>query len=143
MTTVTTSLLTPGELRRWSERCRSAGMDIGLVPTMGALHEGHRSLIRRARTECNRLVVSIFVNPRQFGPREDLGSYPRPIERDLDLLAEERVDAVFLPTADAMYPADAATSVRVDEAITGILEGAHRPGHFDGVALVVAKLLIA
>jgi pantoate--beta-alanine ligase len=134
---------TPEELRRWSERCRAAGLLVGLVPTMGALHAGHRSLVQRARADCDRVVVSIFVNPRQFGPGEDVDRYPRALEDDLALLTEEGVDAVFVPTVAAMFGQSIATSVRVDASITGVLEGAHRPGHFDGVALVVAKLLIA
>ncbi|HWF57209.1 MAG TPA: pantoate--beta-alanine ligase [Candidatus Dormibacteraeota bacterium] len=134
---------TPEELRRWSERCRAAGLLVGLVPTMGALHAGHRSLIRRARADCDRVVVSIFVNPLQFGPGEDLDTYPRPLDADLAALTEERVDAVFAPTVEAMYGRSAATTVRVDPSITAVLEGVHRPGHFDGVATVVAKLLIA
>ena len=116
---------------------------MGLVPTMGALHAGHRSLIKRARADCDRVVVSIFVNPRQFGPGEDIDRYPRSLDEDLALLTEERVDAVFVPSVDAMYGQSSATTVRVDDSIGGLLEGAHRPGHFDGVALVVAKLLIA
>ncbi len=136
-------LSTPDELRRWSERCRAAGLLVGLVPTMGALHEGHRSLIRRARADCDRVVVSIFVNPRQFGPGEDIDRYPRSLEADLGLLTEERVDAAFVPTVEAMYGDGMRTAVQVDPAITAVLEGRHRPGHFDGVALVVAKLLIA
>jgi len=134
---------TPEELRRWSERCRAAGLLVGLVPTMGALHAGHRSLIQRARADCDRIVVSIFVNPLQFGPGEDLDRYPRPLDEDVAVLAEERVDAVFAPTVEAMYGKTAATTVRVDASITAVLEGVHRPGHFDGVATVVAKLLIA
>ncbi len=136
-------LSTPEELRRWSERCRAAGLLVGLVPTMGALHAGHRSLVQRARADCDRVVVSIFVNPRQFGPGEDIGRYPRSLEQDLALLTEERVDAVFVPTVKAMYGEAIATSVHVDSAITGVLEGEQRPGHFDGVSLIVAKLLIA
>lgn len=136
-------LATPDELRRWSERCRAAGLSVGLVPTMGALHAGHRSLVRRARTDCDRVVVSIFVNPRQFGPGEDFDRYPRALDDDLAMLNEERVDAVFVPTVEAMFGPAPATAVRVDDSLTAILEGAHRPGHFDGVALVVAKLLIA
>jgi pantoate--beta-alanine ligase len=136
-------LTTPEELRRWSERCRAAGLLVGLVPTMGAFHAGHRSLIKRARADCDRVVVSIFVNPRQFGPGEDIDRYPRSLDKDLALLTEERVDAVFVPSVDAMYGQSSATTVRVDDSIGGLLEGAHRPGHFDGVALVVAKLLIA
>ncbi len=136
-------LATPEELRRWSERCRAAGLLVGLVPTMGALHPGHRSLVQRARADCDRVVVSIFVNPRQFGPGEDVDRYPRSLEADLAVLTEERVDAVFVPSVEAMYGISNATSVHVGAALTGVLEGEHRPGHFDGVALVVAKLLIA
>jgi pantoate--beta-alanine ligase len=136
-------LVTPEELRRWSERCRAAGLLVGLVPTMGALHAGHRSLVQRARADCDRVVVSIFVNPRQFGPGEDIDRYPRTLEEDLAVLAAEGVDAVFIPTVDAMYGDTAATTVHVAASLTGILEGAHRPGHLDGVATVVAKLLIA
>jgi pantoate--beta-alanine ligase len=152
MTTATTDrrplegprrLATPDELRRWSERCRAAGLSVGLVPTMGALHAGHRNLVQRARIDCDRVVVSIFVNPTQFGPGEDVDRYPRTPEADLAMLVEEGVDAVFVPTIEVMYGPAPATSVRVDQSLTGILEGVHRPGHFDGVALVVAKLLIA
>ena len=136
-------LTTPEELRRWSERCRAAGLTVGLVPTMGALHDGHRSLVRRARAECDRVVVSIFVNPRQFGGAEDINRYPRDVAADIEVLTAERVDAVFVPSVEVMYPEDAATSVSVRGPLTSILEGAHRPGHLDGVALVVAKLLIS
>ena len=134
---------TPEELRRWSERCRAAGLRVGLVPTMGALHGGHLSLLRRARADCDRVVVSIFVNPRQFGPGEDIDRYPRRLDEDLDMLAAERVDAVFAPTVEAMFGDLNATTVHVDSALTTTLEGVYRPGHFDGVATVVAKLLIA
>jgi pantoate--beta-alanine ligase len=110
-----------------------------LVPTMGALHEGHLSLVRRARRECAAAMVSIFVNPAQFGPREDLGRYPRDLERDLGLLAPFNVDAVFAPDAGAMYPAGFDTFVDPGAAAQP-LEGALRPGHFRGVATVVVKL---
>jgi pantoate--beta-alanine ligase len=110
---------------------------------MGALHGGHRSLVRRARADCDRVIVSIFVNPRQFGAGEDIDRYPRALETDLGILTEERVDAVFVPTVAAMYGENAATAVRVEGLLTTSLEGAHRPGHFEGVALVVAKLLVA
>jgi len=136
-------LRTPAELRLQSERWRAAGLSVALVPTMGALHEGHRSLIVRARAECDRAVVSIFVNPTQFTSRTDLARYPRTLDADLALLASEGVEAVFVPDAGAMYGDGFTTSVRVGGPVTGTLEGAHRPGHFDGVALVVAKLLIA
>jgi len=136
-------LTTPAELRRWSERCRAAGLSVGLVPTMGALHDGHRTLVQRAVADCDRVVVSVFVNPRQFGDGEGVDRYPRDLEADLAVLTELRVDAVFVPSVAAMYGESAATSVTVDASLTGILEGERRPGHFDGVALVVAKLLIA
>ncbi len=134
---------TPAALRLQSERWRAAGLGVGLVPTMGALHRGHRSLIARAREECDRVVVSIFVNPTQFGRGEDLTRYPRPLERDLDLLDAERVDAAFVPAVEAMYPEGATTTVRVQGPLGEAFEGAHRPGHFDGVATVVTKLLVA
>jgi pantoate--beta-alanine ligase len=110
---------------------------------MGALHAGHRSLVRRARADCDRVVVSIFVNPKQFAPGEDIERYPRTPDADLAALTEERVDAVFLPSVAEMYSDSMVTTVHVDASITGVLEGVHRPGHLDGVAVVVAKLLIA
>lgn len=119
---------------------RADGESVGLVPTMGYLHEGHLSLVRRARAACDRVVVSIFVNPTQFGPNEDLATYPRDTDRDLALLAQERVDAVFMPSPQEMYHPDAQTIVETEE-LSGILIGALRPGHFRGVATVVAKLL--
>jgi pantoate--beta-alanine ligase len=136
-------LQTPDDLRLQSTRWRAAGMSVGLVPTMGALHEGHRSLVRRAREECDRVVASIFVNPKQFGRGEDLTRYPRPLERDLAMLTAERVDAAFVPALEAMYPEGAHTTVHVGGPLTETLEGAHREGHFDGVATVVAKLLVS
>jgi pantoate--beta-alanine ligase len=111
---------------------------LGLVPTMGFLHEGHLSLIRRAREQCNQVVVSIFVNPTQFGKNEDLSKYPRDIESDLKLI-EPLTDLVWMPTPEIMYPPGYQTWVEV-EAITSPLEGAMRPGHFRGVTTVVAKL---
>lgn len=113
---------------------------VGLVPTMGYLHEGHLTLVRRARSENDVVAVSIFVNPTQFGPQEDFQSYPRDMQRDLALLANERVDLVFAPTAEGMYPPGFSTHVTVDN-LADTLEGAHRPGHFRGVATVVTKLL--
>jgi pantoate--beta-alanine ligase len=112
---------------------------VGLVPTMGYLHEGHLSLIRRAREECDHVVVSIFVNPTQFGPKEDLSKYPRNLDRDLGLIEPLGVDLVWMPTAEIMYPKGYQTWVEV-ETITRPLEGAMRPGHFRGVTTVVAKL---
>jgi len=112
---------------------------VGLVPTMGYLHEGHLSLIRQARDECKSVVVSIFVNPAQFGPNEDLSKYPRDLERDLDLIRPLGVDLVWTPTPEIMYPKGYQTWVEV-ESLTKGLEGAMRPGHFKGVTTVVAKL---
>jgi len=112
---------------------------VGLVPTMGYLHEGHLSLVRRAREECDHVVVSIFVNPTQFGPKEDLSKYPRDLERDLSLLSSLGVDLVWTPTEQVMYPQGYQTWVEV-ERITHPLEGSMRPGHFRGVATIVAKL---
>lgn len=115
---------------------------VGLVPTMGYLHEGHLSLIRRAKGDCDHAVVSIFVNPAQFGPNEDLSKYPRDLERDLKLIEPLGVDIVWTPSAEVMYPNGYQTWVEV-EALTHPLEGAVRPGHFRGVTTVVAKLFNA
>ena len=115
---------------------------LGLVPTMGYLHEGHISLVRRARAECDSVAVSIFVNPTQFGPNEDLSKYPRDLERDLHLLEEAGVDLVWTPAPEVMYPAEFQTWVEVAE-MTRPLEGAQRPGHFRGVTTVVTKLFNA
>ena len=123
----------------WSERLRKEGLTIGFVPTMGALHDGHRSLIRAARLRCDALVVSIFVNPTQFGPTEDLTKYPRPITHDRALCRAEGVDVCFEPTPDAMYPDGCQTIVTVPE-IAHRWEGKTRPHHFAGVATVVTKL---
>jgi pantoate--beta-alanine ligase len=118
---------------------RLAGKRIGLVPTMGALHEGHRSLVRAARAQSDLVVVSIFVNPLQFSPQEDLGKYPRTFERDCDLLEKAGVDLVFAPSTAEMYPPGATTYVEV-QGISDRLDGVSRPGHFRGVTTVVAKL---
>jgi pantoate--beta-alanine ligase len=111
----------------------------GFVPTMGYLHEGHMSLVRQARQENDVVAVSIFVNPTQFGPKEDFSRYPRDPERDLSLLSKEGADYVFAPSTEEMYPAGYLTYVEVEK-VTDLLEGASRPGHFRGVATVVAKL---
>jgi pantoate--beta-alanine ligase len=113
---------------------------LGLVPTLGYLHEGHLSLIRRAREECAAVVVSVFVNPLQFGPGEDLARYPRDLERDRELARKAGADAVFIPETAELYPEGYTTEVRV-RGIEDVLEGAARPGHFAGVATVLAKLL--
>jgi len=110
---------------------------------MGALHAGHRSLIRRSVTECDRTVVSIFVNPAQFGPVEDFERYPRPVDADMSVVQEEGADAVFVPAVAAMYPDGFATRVSVGGGLADRFEGAVRPGHLDGVALVVSKLFVA
>ncbi len=121
-------------------RARVNGLSIGLVPTMGALHEGHASLIRQARADSGFVAVSIFVNPTQFGPAEDLARYPRPFEADLQICERERADLVFHPQAATIYPAGFRSAVEVD-GLQDVLEGAARPGHFRGVATVVLKLL--
>ncbi|MGD0902102.1 MAG: pantoate--beta-alanine ligase [Terracidiphilus sp.] len=140
-------LRTVAELRRWSRALRGKGRNdgghpFGLVPTMGALHAGHASLIRAAAASCGRVAISIFVNPTQFGPNEDYARYPRTFEADCALAKTEGADAVFAPSVEELYPAGAATFVEV-EGLSNRLDGASRPGHFRGVATVVAKLLIA
>ena len=132
---------TTAELRRWSRAVRSSAA-VGLVPTMGALHAGHASLIRAAAASCGQVAVSIFVNPTQFGPNEDYGRYPRTFDADCALAEAEGASAIFAPTVEELYPAGAATFVEV-EGLSNRLDGASRPGHFRGVATVVAKLLIA
>jgi len=120
---------------------KKSGHTIGFVPTMGNLHNGHLSLVKIAQQKCDKVVVSIFVNPMQFGPNEDFGSYPRTFESDQKKLADMQVDAVFYPSVDEIYPDGInQTSVHVPENLTGLLEGARRPGHFDGVTTVVCKL---
>ena len=129
-------------MRDASRRWHRDGKSIGLVPTMGALHFGHMRLVQTAGLRNDVVVVSVFVNPLQFGPNEDLDRYPRDWERDLKLLEEVEVDAIYRPAAEQMYRPDASTRVRVG-GITESLEGVARPGHFEGVATVVAKLLAA
>lgn len=118
---------------------RECGRTLGLVPTMGALHEGHMSLVRAARANCGAVAVSIFVNPTQFGPNEDYSAYPRTFDEDCRKLDEAGVDLVFAPTADAIYPLGNTTSVDPGEIATR-LDGASRPGHFRGVATIVTRL---
>src|SRR5712692_5843287 len=126
-------------VRQAVAEARSRGLIIGLVPTMGALHAGHVSLIRSARQETGFVVVSIFVNPSQFGAGEDLERYPRPLAQDLQVCEEHRADLVFVPDAGIMYPGGFRTFVEVQE-LQDVLCGASRPGHFRGVATVVLKL---
>ncbi len=128
------------ELREKVGAARAAGKTIGFVPTMGAFHEGHLSLVRAAREDCGYVVVSIFVNPTQFGQGEDLDKYPRDLEADMDLCGREGADMVFAPDASEVYPAGFATYVVPDSSLAGRLCGASRPGHFRGVDTVVLKL---
>jgi pantoate--beta-alanine ligase len=132
---------TIADLRRHIAAWRKGDERVGLVPTMGALHQGHMALVRAARVECARVVASIFVNPKQFAPTEDLGSYPRREAADLNMLRSAGVDLVFIPALHEMYPPDFATLVQVSGLTEGLC-GAHRAGHFDGVTTVVTKLLI-
>ncbi|MCU1380066.1 MAG: pantoate-beta-alanine ligase [Acidimicrobiales bacterium] len=121
-----------------AERC--AGRTVGLVPTMGALHDGHGSLVERAAAECDVVAVTVFVNPLQFGAGEDLDAYPRTLDADVKLAEQAGATLVFAPTVAEMYRDGTATTVSVASGMTAVLEGASRPGHFDGVATVVAKL---
>jgi pantoate--beta-alanine ligase len=130
------------ELQHYSRTQRAAGKTVGLVPTMGALHAGHASLIRAARQQCGAVLVSIFVNPTQFGPNEDFARYPRTFEADCALAEAEGADVIFAPSVEELYPAGASTFVEV-EGLSSRLDGASRPGHFRGVATVVSKLLTA
>ena len=132
-------LTTAKEMQGACQELRARGKHICLVPTMGALHEGHLSLVRAAHDGGNIVAVSIFVNPTQFAPNEDLEAYPRTIERDCSLLEAESVDLLFAPTVEEMYPAGASTFVDV-EGVSQRLDGASRPGHFRGVTTIVSKL---
>ncbi|HKT51305.1 MAG TPA: pantoate--beta-alanine ligase [Candidatus Angelobacter sp.] len=132
-------LSTAAEMTAYSKAEQRAGHRIGFVPTMGALHEGHLSLVRAARAQCDAVVVSIFVNPTQFGPNEDLAKYPRSFDQDKAMLESGGVDAIFYPSVEEMYPAGATTWVTVDE-LSERLDGHSRPGHFRGVTTVVSKL---
>ena len=136
------TLTTIGAMRFKVREARQNGLAIGFVPTMGALHEGHLSLIRRAKAECGYCIVSVFVNPTQFNDKKDLDAYPRTLERDAALSAEAGADLVFAPSAAEVYPDGFATKVIVDGPLTRLLEGYHRPGHFEGVTTVVAKLFL-
>jgi len=131
------------EVRALSRSWKREGARVGFVPTMGALHEGHLSLVRRARSRCDRTLLSIFVNPLQFGPGEDFDRYPRDLGRDTSLCEGAGVDALWLPARAGLYPEGFSTAVQVEGPLVDSLCGASRPGHFRGVATVVAKLLIA
>lgn len=137
MTAKITDLAT---LRRTVQAWRDAGETVALVPTMGALHEGHLALVDEAKLHADRVIVSIFVNPTQFAPHEDFHQYPRPIESDLEKLAGVGADAAWVPTVDTMYPNGPVTNVSIDGAFAKVMDGQARPGHFDGVATVVAIL---
>ncbi|WP_417249559.1 pantoate--beta-alanine ligase [Celeribacter sp.] len=130
---------TKSDIRTAVKQWRAAGESVGLVPTMGFLHEGHLTLVRAAKEACDRVIVTIFVNPTQFGEAADLDAYPRDEARDFALLEAEGVDAVFCPSVDEMYPADTQTTV-VTERLEKMLMGELRPGHFKGVCTVVTKL---
>ena len=127
------------EMKAFCREISRGGRSLGFVPTMGALHDGHASLVRASRAQCQATAVSIFVNPLQFGPTEDLDKYPRTMERDSQLLQELGVDVLYAPTVSEMYPPGATTFVEVS-GISDRLDGLSRPGHFRGVATVVAKL---
>lgn len=129
----------PTETRRLVRSARRADRVVGFVPTMGALHPGHVSLIEAARRDCDYVVASIFVNPTQFGPNEDFSRYPRTLNLDLKLCRDAGADMVFTPPVEAMYSATSQTTVRVTK-LAQLLEGSHRPGHFDGVSTIVTKL---
>src|SRR5271156_828976 len=132
-------LKTIAETRSLCARIRAAGKTLGLVPTMGSLHQGHLSLVRAAQASCDAVAVSIFVNPTQFGPKEDFAAYPRALEEDCRILEAAGVELVFAPSSEEMYPEGASTFVEV-AGLSERLDGTSRPGHFRGVATVVAKL---
>jgi len=138
---VTAIVASPAAWRQERQTQRRAGLTLGFVPTMGALHEGHRSLVRRSRDENDRTLVSIFVNPTQFNDPRDLAQYPRVVDDDLALLQADRADFLFLPDEAVVYP-DQYRYVVHERQESMVMEGAHRPGHFDGVLTVVLKLLL-
>ena len=129
------------ELRSTVKSWKATGQTVGVVPTMGALHPGHLSLVDAAKQDCDRIIVTIFVNPKQFNTPEDLANYPRTEEEDARKLAPLGVDVIYVPDGEQMYPAGFSTEVRVD-GITGCMDGVYRPGHFEGVATIVAKLFL-
>lgn len=136
-----TTVHTVADLRAQVSEWRAAGLKIALVPTMGALHDGHISLTQLARTYADRVIVSVFVNPTQFGPTEDFAAYPRTLPADQKILADAGVELCFAPSVEEMYPAGFATRLHIDN-LTDMLCGAARPGHFDGMAQIVTKLLL-
>lgn len=136
---MTEILRTVAALRNLARGWKAEGAVLGVVPTMGALHEGHLSLARRAKAECDRVIATIFVNPRQFTTAEDLAKYPRTEAEDARMLAEIGVDAIFVPAVEEVYPPGFVTAISIG-GVSSPLEGASRPGHFDGVATVVTKL---
>ncbi len=127
-------------IQQFIKKAKSAGKTVGFVPTMGALHDGHRSLLRRCRRDNGIVVLSVFVNPKQFGPKEDFAKYPRRERADKELAKEEKVDIMFVPSAKEMYPEGYCTYIEVEK-MTRVLCGKFRPGHFKGVTTVVGKLL--
>lgn len=133
------TITSASELTALSRQARRAGQRVGFVPTMGALHQGHISLVRAARSRCDVVIASIFVNPTQFGPNEDFASYPRNLEKDSAILASQKTDYLFVPAVEEIYPSGASTWISV-EGLCDRLDGRSRPGHFRGVATVVAKL---
>lgn len=137
-----TELISPQEARAWTARAHALGERVALVPTMGALHDGHLALVELGRSVADRVIVSIFVNPTQFNRADDFENYPRTVDDDLTRCATAGVDAIYLPTVDAMYPSGFDTRIEPG-VVAERWEGAHRPGHFSGVATVVTKLLNA
>lgn len=135
-------ITTVREMQDWANETRLQGKSIGCVPTMGFLHKGHGSLISKAAAECTEVVVTIFVNPTQFGPNEDFERYPRNFERDVELAETCGATVIFHPTVSEMYPNHFSTTIHIS-GVTDKFEGVFRPNHFDGVATVVAKLLLA
>jgi pantoate--beta-alanine ligase len=133
------TLTTAAQVTNISKEAHRAGKRVGFVPTMGALHEGHLSLVRTARTQTDVVITSVFVNPRQFGPNEDFAKYPRTVEKDSAMLSAEKTDYLFLPSVEEMYPPGAESWVTV-QGLSEKLDGRSRPGHFNGVTTVVAKL---
>ncbi len=128
------------EMKNYRQRAKSKGKSTGFVPTLGYLHQGHLSLIRKARRECDKVVVSIFVNPLQFGPKEDYECYPRDFSRDIELCQKEGVDVIFFPSPEEMYPQGYSTFIQIQGNLTRALEGKCRPEHFKGVTTVLLKL---